>query len=148
MQQQNMWQFPVYQPIITQTYGMQPQITQQTAGNTAAGGQTGGQPGGQTGVPMGGQTNGQTASGAQQTQQQPTFAVPPKVITTKDYLYLKDGMSWLLDAMKKCSHFAGECTDPVIRQALDRAGQMHQRHYQMLLRHLQNNNAAEMARVQ
>jgi hypothetical protein len=33
-------------------------------------------------------------------------------------------------------------------QAIDRAGQMHQRHYGMLLKHLQNNNTAEMQKIQ
>ncbi|MBO8172305.1 MAG: hypothetical protein H0Z33_10480 [Bacillaceae bacterium] len=83
----------------------------------------------------------------QQTQQ-PVIPQPPQVITTKDYLYLKDGMSWLLDAMKKCHHFAQEATNPEVKQALDKAGKTHQRHYQMLLKHLQNNNTQEMANVQ
>jgi hypothetical protein len=73
---------------------------------------------------------------------------PPQVITTKDFLYLKDQLSWELLAMKKCHHFAQECSDPQIRQVIDTAGQMHQRHYQLLLKHMQNNNTAEMAKVQ
>lgn len=80
--------------------------------------------------------------------QQPVIIQPPQVITTKDYLYLKDQLSWELLAMKKCAHFANECSDNDIKQALNRAGQMHQRHYQLLLKHLQNNNTAEMAKVQ
>jgi hypothetical protein len=82
------------------------------------------------------------------TQQQAVMQVPPQVITTKDYLYLKDQLSWELLAMKKCRHFAQECSDPEIGQAIDRAGQMHQRHYNLLLKHLQNNNTAEMQKVQ
>lgn len=81
-------------------------------------------------------------------QQQPVMMQPPNVITTKDCLYLKDQLSWELVAMKKCHHFAQECQDQEIRQAIDRAGQMHQRHYQLLLKHLQNNNTAEMAKIQ
>ena len=85
----------------------------------------------------------------QQTQvQQTAMTLPPQVITTKDHLYLKDQLSWELIAMKKCRHFAAECTDPEIRQAIDQAGQMHQRHYQLLLRHLQTNNTAAMQSVQ
>jgi hypothetical protein len=80
-------------------------------------------------------------------QQQPVFSVPPQVITTKDCLYLRDQLSWELLAMKKCSHFAKECQDPEIRQAIDRAGQMHQRHYQLLLKHLQNDNTSAMNAV-
>ncbi|WP_202080052.1 hypothetical protein [Caldalkalibacillus salinus] len=80
-------------------------------------------------------------------QQPPVMNEPPRVITTKDALYLKDHMSWHLMTMKKCAHYAQECTDPEIRQALDQAGRMHQKHYQMLLKHCQNNNTAEMAKV-
>nr|WP_090982818.1 hypothetical protein [Paenibacillus sp. CF384] len=73
--------------------------------------------------------------------------VPPKVITTKDASYLKDQLSWLLLAMKKCSHFARECSDPEIGQAIHKAGMMHERHYTLLLKHLQNNNTQEMKNV-
>ncbi|MFM9278497.1 ferritin family protein [Paenibacillus jiagnxiensis] len=81
-------------------------------------------------------------------QQQLVMTVPPQVITTKDHLYLKDQLSWELVAMKKCSHFAAECSDPEIAQAIEQAGQMHQRHYNLLLKHLQNDNSAEMEWVQ
>jgi hypothetical protein len=80
-------------------------------------------------------------------QQQPIMMEPPKVITTKDLLYLKDQMSWQLNAMKKCAHFANECTDPDVKQAIDNAGRMHQRHYQMLLQHCQNNNTLQMSQM-
>ncbi len=81
-------------------------------------------------------------------QRQPILMQPPQVITTKDCLYIKDQLSWELVAMKKCRHFAQECTDQEISRAIDQAGQMHQRHYQMLLKHLQNNNTAEMNKIQ
>lgn len=81
-------------------------------------------------------------------QQQPQMMEPPQVITTKDLLYLKDQLSWQLIAMKKCSHYAQDCTDPQVKQALDKAGKMHLRHYQMLLTHCQNNNTQQMASVQ
>lgn len=83
-----------------------------------------------------------------QSGQQPLMMQPPQVITTKDYLYLKDQLSWELIAMKKCRHFAQECIDPEIVQAIDKAGQMHLRHYEMLLKHLQNDNNAQMQQVQ
>lgn len=83
-----------------------------------------------------------------QQQQQPILPEPPQVITTKDCMYLKDQMSWELIAMKKCRHFAAECSDPEIAQIMDRAGQMHQRHFEMILKHLQNDNTTEMQRVQ
>lgn len=78
---------------------------------------------------------------------QPIMTTPPEVITTKDLLYLKDALSWLLLAMKKCAHFAQETADPQVKQAIDQTGQMHQRHYNMLLRHLQTNNAQGMATI-
>lgn len=91
--------------------------------------------------------NQQMNSAKMSSQQQPLMAQPPKVITTKDCSYLKDELSWELLAMKKCHHFAEECQDPEVKQAINKAGQMHQRHYQMLLKHLQNNNQAAMANV-
>lgn len=72
---------------------------------------------------------------------------PPNVMTTKDTAYLKDQLSWLLLAMKKCSHFANECSDPEIGQAITKAGQMHERHYKLLLKHLQTNNTMQMQQV-
>jgi hypothetical protein len=82
-----------------------------------------------------------------QTMQPALMQTPPQVITVKDCQYLKDMLSWEMVAMKKCSHFAGECTDPEVRSLIDKAGQMHQRHYTMLLKHLQNNNNAAMQNV-
>ena len=65
----------------------------------------------------------------------------------RDSLYLKDQLSWELLAMKKCRHFAAECSDAEIAQAIDKAGQMHQRHYTLLLQHLQNDNTQQMKNV-
>ena len=89
----------------------------------------------------------QQTQNQQTVAQQPIMMQPPKVITTKDHLYLKDQMSWELIAMKKCQHFAKECQDPEIRQAIDKAGQMHQRHYNMLLKHLKHDNNSAMNQV-
>lgn len=89
----------------------------------------------------------QNQAQGQQQQQQPVMMQPPQVITTKDYQYLKDQLSWEILAMKKCRHFSQESTNPEIKQAIDKAGQMHQRHYQLLLKHLQNNNTAEMQKI-
>lgn len=73
-----------------------------------------------------------------------TMPEPPSVISLKDGLYLKDALSWELTAMKKCQHFARECNDPEIKSALDFAGRLHQRHYQILLNHLNPANKANM----
>ena len=40
-------------------------------------------------------------------------------------------------ASKKAHHFASESQDPQIKQQLEHLAEVHQRHYQMLLRHLQ-----------
>lgn len=72
---------------------------------------------------------------------------PPPVITTKDYLYLKDAMSWELLASKKLHFFAQQAQDPEVKQHLEKAGRTHQKHYQMLLNHLQPNNTAASAAV-
>jgi len=77
-------------------------------------------------------------------QAQAFMPEPPRVVTTKDHMYLKDMLSWELLAMKRCHDTTGHCTDPEIRQAIEKAGQMHQRHYEMLLQHLQTDNRAAM----
>ncbi|MDI3546865.1 MAG: hypothetical protein PWR10_517 [Halanaerobiales bacterium] len=66
---------------------------------------------------------------------------PPNFISTKDLAYLTDAMSWELLAMKKCHHFAQECNNNEIRQAIERAGRMHEKHYKMLLKHLDPSKA-------
>ncbi|WP_420838431.1 hypothetical protein [Caldalkalibacillus thermarum] len=80
-------------------------------------------------------------------QQQPLMPRPPQVITSKDLAYLTDQLSWQLTATKKCHHFAQECIDSEIKAALDQAGKMHMRHYQMLLRHCQHNNTQVMQSI-
>jgi hypothetical protein len=80
-------------------------------------------------------------------QAQPPIPAPPRVITTKDLLYLKDALSWELLAFKKFHFLAQQASNPQIKQALDKAGQMHQRHYEKLLTHLQVDNNAAMASV-
>ena len=64
---------------------------------------------------------------------------PPGVICSKDLSYLKDTMSWELAAMKKCNLFAQQADTDRIKQALNKAGNMHHRHYQMLLNHVDPN---------
>lgn len=82
-----------------------------------------------------------------ESQARPIMTTVPTIITTKDCTYLKDEMSWLLVAMKKCAHFAKECQDPAIQTAMSKICQMHERHYKLLLKHLQTNNAQEMQNV-
>lgn len=80
-------------------------------------------------------------------QSQVPIPEPPAAITTKDLLYIKDAMSWELLAFKKFHYLSEQVQNPEIKQALDQAGQMHQRHYQKLLTHLQVNNNNVMANL-
>ncbi|MBN8235481.1 hypothetical protein JF544_09470 [Halobacillus kuroshimensis] len=64
------------------------------------------------------------------------MAQAPDVVTIKDQLYLADMLSWNLNACKKAHFFAQNCQTPEIQAALDEAGQMHQRHYNKILEHL------------
>ncbi|MCD5325196.1 MULTISPECIES: hypothetical protein [Pontibacillus] len=66
---------------------------------------------------------------------------PPTMVSTKDQLYISDMLSWNLMASKKAHFFAGFCQNPELKAALDQAGQMHQRHYETLLKHLNENPA-------
>ncbi|MCU9612856.1 hypothetical protein OEV98_04745 [Caldibacillus lycopersici] len=67
---------------------------------------------------------------------QPIMPEPPNIVTEKDSLYLTDMLSWNLLAMKKAYFFANQCQDPEIKAAINKAGQMHQKHYQKILSHL------------
>lgn len=67
---------------------------------------------------------------------------PPQVITTKDLSYIKDALSWELDVIKKFHHFAQETQDQKVKTLITQAAQMHQKHYSMLLKHLNPNNSA------
>lgn len=82
----------------------------------------------------------------QQQQQQNTntqngqilYQEPPAVISTKDSLYLTDMLSWNLLAMKKAHFYAQHCQNPELKAEFDSCGQMHQRHYERILNHLNN----------
>jgi hypothetical protein len=76
----------------------------------------------------------------QQGNQQQTYTQPPQMLTTKDSLYLNDMLAWNLTAMKKCHFAATQCQDQEIKAELDKCGQMHQRHYEQLLAHLNTSN--------
>jgi hypothetical protein len=78
---------------------------------------------------------------------QPQIPNPPRAITTKDLLYIKDVLSWELLAFKKFHHLAQQVSDPDIKQTLEKTGQMHQNHYQRLLPHLQVNNNEALANL-
>lgn len=73
----------------------------------------------------------------QQQNQQAMMQQPPHLITTKDFAYLNDMLAWNLLAMKKFHFAASQCQDEHIQSELNKFGQMHQRHYELLLSHLQ-----------
>jgi len=71
------------------------------------------------------------------------YQEPPAVISTKDTMYLTDMLSWNLLAMKKAHFFAQQCHDPEIVSVLESCGQMHQRHYERILSHLNVQNQTQ-----
>lgn len=77
----------------------------------------------------------------QQMGQQPRMAEPPKMISTKDLSYLTDAMAWELDIIKKFNHFANEMQDAKSKNLITKSCQLHQKHYNMLLKHLNPANA-------
>jgi hypothetical protein len=78
---------------------------------------------------------------------QPPIPNPPRAITTKDILYIKDALSWELLAFKKFHFMANQLQNPQLKEALNKAGQMHQNHYQRLITHLQVDNNAALANL-
>lgn len=78
----------------------------------------------------------------QMQNQQGMMPQPPGVVSTKDSLYLTDMMSWNLLAAKKAHFFAGQCQDQQLKAEAEKVGQMHERHYQKLLGHL-NEHASQ-----
>ena len=58
------------------------------------------------------------------------------MVSVKDQLYLTDMLAWNLLASKKAHFFATQCQDPQVADLINRSGQMHQRHYDAILAHL------------
>ena len=77
-----------------------------------------------------------------QAMQQNRMSEPPQVITTKDLSYIKDALSWELDVIKKFNHFSQETQDQQAKNLIDQTSQMHQKHYQTLLKHLNPANSS------
>ncbi|WNS74870.1 hypothetical protein RRV45_18605 [Bacillus sp. DTU_2020_1000418_1_SI_GHA_SEK_038] len=72
--------------------------------------------------------------------QQGLMQQPPPIISTKDSLYLSDMLSWNLLAVKKAHFYAQHCQNEELKMAFEKCGQMHQRHYEQILTHLQPQN--------
>jgi len=80
--------------------------------------------------------------------QQIMYQEPPAVISTKDALYLTDMLSWNLLSMKKAHFYSEHCQDQALKTAFDSCGQMHQRHYERILTHLNNQSQASIGNIQ
>ncbi|MBE3593494.1 MAG: ferritin-like domain-containing protein [Candidatus Carbobacillus altaicus] len=65
---------------------------------------------------------------------------PPKMVSTKDLLYLKDMMAWQLLAIKRYHHLSQELQNQTLKQMLGQLIDMHKAHYQTLLDYTQINN--------
>lgn len=78
------------------------------------------------------------------TGQQVTYPQPPAVLSTKDSIYLTDMLSWNLLAMKKAHFYAQHCQDMTLKSEFEKCGQMHQRHYEQILSHLNQQNQSFM----
>ncbi|TGA97238.1 hypothetical protein E4665_12640 [Sporolactobacillus shoreae] len=64
------------------------------------------------------------------------FAQPPEILSTKDFLYIEDMLSWNLEVIKKAHAYASLCQDQDVIQAMNRTCQIHIRNYQSILNHL------------
>ena len=74
----------------------------------------------------------------QQQQQQGTMQQPPAILSTKDLSYINDMLSWNLLAMKKAHFTQSDALSRFIDKSnIEKCGQMHQRHYEKILHHLQ-----------
>ena len=80
--------------------------------------------------------------------QQSLYQQPPAVISSKDAMYLTDMLSWNLLSMKKAHFYAEHCQDQELKTAFDRCGQMHQRHYESILTHLNGQTSTSIGNLQ
>jgi hypothetical protein len=79
---------------------------------------------------------------------QPTsqhMPTPPNMVSTKDQMYLSDMLSWNLLACKKAHFFAKMCQNEDVKAVLEQAGQMHQKHYNKILEHLNQNPSPQVS---
>lgn len=89
---------------------------------------------------------GQQGQQSQQQQQQMKQQIKQQYqgqysqLSTKDFNYLKDHMSWELLAAKKCFHYAQEAENPQVADLLNQVGRMHERHFDTLLQYVNPQN--------
>jgi len=86
--------------------------------------------------------NPQVMPNQQQAGLQNRMPEPPQVITTKDHQYLTDALSWELGVIKKFNRFTQETQDAKAKNLMKKAAQVHQKHYGILLKHLNPANSA------
>ncbi len=82
---------------------------------------------------------------SQTNDQQMLFPEPPKMISTKDFSYFKDMMSWNLLAAKKMNWAAQNCQLPDLKKEFETAEQMHTNHYNELLKTLKQSEGGEVS---
>ncbi|WP_043930588.1 hypothetical protein [Bacillus sp. EB01] len=78
--------------------------------------------------------------------QQQFIQQPPDVLSGKDALYLTDMLTWNLLAAKKAHFFAQHCQMESMRAEAEKVCEMHTRHYETILGHLnshENQNAQQ-----
>jgi len=57
-------------------------------------------------------------------------------LTQAELMSLRENLSNELLMIRKFGAFAGQCSDPQLKQVLSNIQQAHQRHYNTLIRHL------------
>ena len=82
---------------------------------------------------------------SQPADQQAMYPEPPKMVSTKDLLYLSDMLSWNLLASKKMDWIAQSCQLPDIKKECEAAQQMHTKHYDEILKFLKQNEGGPMS---
>lgn len=61
----------------------------------------------------------------------------PTLISTKDLAYIKDMLSWNLQAAKKINHYLKAVNDEEIKTLLQSVVAMHTNHYYLILSYLE-----------
>jgi len=82
---------------------------------------------------------------SQPNEQQLMYPEPPKMVSTKDFLYFKDMMSWNLAAAKKMNWAAQNCQLPDLKKEFETAAQMHAKHFNELLKTLQQSEGGPVS---
>ena len=82
---------------------------------------------------------------SQPKEQQMVFPEPPKMVSTKDFSYLKDMMSWNLITKKKMNWAAQNCQLPDLKKEFEAAEQMHSNHYDEFLKLLKQSEGGAVS---